>query len=307
MFDLNTAQIFESVARHASLSKAAKDLSVAVSTIGRKIDELERTLGVILLQRDTRSCKLTAAGEDFAHYCKQALLKIEQGHNAVQRYHLAPHGTVRVMALPGMTRAFIAPNLHKLWAQHPDIQVELSPYSFDAVVDAHVVDIALRSFMPEDSTTVVRLVGRSALGIFASPGFLKHYGPIRTLADVTRKPHAALLHNKHSQRSYALAPNNLTHAKADEPGAVALQPVLASTDSYCLLEAALSDAVVTCLPHWLAKPYVATGCLQHLLPEVVDHAPIYTACASAAGLPQRVRIVLDFLHQTIGPRLAVTL
>ena len=70
MVDLNEIAVFVSVAQLGSFSKAAHALSMPVSTVSRRVADLERQLGVSLLQRTTRKLTLTAQGRDYFDQCQ---------------------------------------------------------------------------------------------------------------------------------------------------------------------------------------------------------------------------------------------
>jgi DNA-binding transcriptional LysR family regulator len=58
------------------------------------------------------------------------------------------------------------------------------------------------------------------------------------------------------------------------------------------------------MANWLARPYVEQGKLVCILPGVKHKIPIYAVMPSATGMPERVRVVLDFLQSCIGPAIA---
>ena len=62
MMDLNALVVFAKVAETNSFSEAARRLGIPVSTVSRRVAELEDQLGVRLLDRSTRNLRLTDLG-----------------------------------------------------------------------------------------------------------------------------------------------------------------------------------------------------------------------------------------------------
>ena len=77
--DLNAAALFVKVVQYGSFSETARQINVPVATVSRKIKELEKDLGVRLLERSTRYLRLTDAGAKFLEYADRAVEAFETG------------------------------------------------------------------------------------------------------------------------------------------------------------------------------------------------------------------------------------
>ena len=75
--ELRQLAIFAAAAEERSLSAAARRLYLSHSTVSRAMSELERELGVRLLERDTHTMKLTAAGERLYAEATEILARID--------------------------------------------------------------------------------------------------------------------------------------------------------------------------------------------------------------------------------------
>jgi DNA-binding transcriptional LysR family regulator len=73
MADLNDIAVFVKVAQFESFSRAAHAMGMPVSTVSRKVSELEAELGVTLIQRTTRKLTLTSQGRDYFNQCSEPL------------------------------------------------------------------------------------------------------------------------------------------------------------------------------------------------------------------------------------------
>ncbi|MET1028616.1 MAG: LysR family transcriptional regulator, partial [Dongiaceae bacterium] len=116
--------MFIALARHGSLSAAARALSVNHATISRRISSLERRLGEKLVERRPDGYVLTRAGDRAlaaANEMEMAAAILSRG-GADDR----PKGLVRINATPGLTHGFLTERLAKLAALHPGLDLELA-------------------------------------------------------------------------------------------------------------------------------------------------------------------------------------
>ena len=302
--DLNNIRIFECIARKLNLGDAAQELGVATSTMGRKLDALEAEFGARLVYRGTRHFELTDAGEAFAMHCRYALHQINLGRDTVRRYLRAPSGRVRVLAPSALTRELVGTRLATFYKQYPDIELSLSSGEHGSAVSPSEFDIAVRDLMPTENWAGIRLLGTSSVGFFAAPALLNQHATPHTLGDLAHLPVALTVGAHHVSHFHLLMLQATTAAPSATPGDVVVKPVLTTDDSQVLLSALLAGAAVGGLAHWQARPLVEAGLLVHVLPHINQDVPVYAVFPSATGLPERVRLVLDFLHASIGPAIA---
>src|SRR3989442_7558308 len=96
MIDLNEIAVFVSVAQLGSFSKAAHALTMPVSTVSRRVADLEGQLSVTLLQRTTRKLTLTAQGRDYFDQCSEPLVHLYDAERVLTRSQRQPEGILRV-------------------------------------------------------------------------------------------------------------------------------------------------------------------------------------------------------------------
>ena len=71
--DYNAAKIYVAVVSQGSFSGAAKALKMPVSTVSRKVSELEESMELRLLERSTRHLRLTEPGEVFYEFAERSI------------------------------------------------------------------------------------------------------------------------------------------------------------------------------------------------------------------------------------------
>lgn len=137
-------RIFLAVARMGSVSGAAKYLDVQHSTVSRRLQQLEKSLGTRLLEKKRSGYELTPAGEDL----KAAAMNMERGMLAVdgalhgQDRNLA--GSLRVTAVNIMAAAVLAPIFSRFSAAHPEIELQFLVCNTDVSLAEREADVALR-------------------------------------------------------------------------------------------------------------------------------------------------------------------
>ena len=172
MLDWDDLRFFLSLARHGSLSAAAKELHVAQSTVGRRLASLEANLGVRLLNRTPDGYLPTLAGEDVLEQAirlEAAALQLERNVGG-RDTHLA--GLVRVTSAETVATHILAPMLAVAHGAYPDIMVELIPNPRELSLSMREADISVRLKRPDQHDLVVRRIGTLAFGLYASPGYL---------------------------------------------------------------------------------------------------------------------------------------
>lgn len=187
------------VATHRSFRAAAAELEMSPSSLSHTVASLERTLGVRLFERTTRSVVLTEAGAGFLERVRPALQDIVDAVGAVDRPVEAPLGLLRLSASEtGAQR--ILPLLLGFMAAHPEVRVDL-------VTDSRMVDIVAEGFdagvriadeAPQDMATLP-LGSHEQFAVVASPRYFAGRPPPKAPADLfahdcirTRMPSGAL-------------------------------------------------------------------------------------------------------------------
>ncbi|MBS0253053.1 MAG: LysR family transcriptional regulator, partial [Proteobacteria bacterium] len=135
---------FVTIADQGNFARAAAHLRISPSTLSQTIRELEKRLGVRLLNRTTRSVSLTEAGQRLLTRFKPALAEMEEAVRDVQNLRVVPAGTVRLHAPRKAAATLIAPHLGRFAIEHPDIVLDIT--IGDAVIDIvdEGFDIGLR-------------------------------------------------------------------------------------------------------------------------------------------------------------------
>ena len=293
--NLSDVYTFKKVAATLSFSDAARRLGVSRSAVSKQINRLERDLGVVLINRTTRSVNLSEAGRTFDQYTSEIDTKIERAVEIVRSTKQNPQGTV-ALTIPSSLGAALMPALISKFQQDwPELK--LSTHFDDRIVDmiAGNFDLAIRiSRKLEDSSLVSRRLYTTHNVLAASPGYLNKYGVPEHLADL----------KKHRCLGLGDAVNLGTTWRFLESGEIVDVPITFSSSANnnlaLILSACLDDGIVY-LPEICISSELVRERLQEVLPQFVDPKSygvyaVYPHRNAAA----KVKVLVDFIEAELG-------
>jgi DNA-binding transcriptional LysR family regulator len=208
-------------------------------------------------------------------------------------------GIVRVTAPVDIGVMGLADVLAEFLSEYPDIHVELSlsPKIVDLVEEGF--DIGIRAGKSRDASLVARRLGNAALGLYASPEYLKKRGRPQTLADLAEHD-CVLFRAKHGKALWRL------EGPDGEPSSIEVRgPV--NVDEMLFVR----QAVGVGLGIGLLPTIVVATCsrvrnldpVERILPEFsMGGAEVAVVTPSGPKRPRRVTILRDFLVQRLGSR-----
>lgn len=295
MPDLNALLIFAKVVDATSFSEAARRLGMPISTVSRKVAELEDQLGVRLLERSTRQLRLTDVGAEVLEHAQKSVEVNEAVESVVSNQLAEVKGTLRLSAPPSIADSVLAPLVTAFQASYPGVHVHI--LVTDRFVDhiAEGIDLVFRVGSMEDSTLVARKVLRYRHQLVASPEYIESIKPPEKPKD--------LLGHRLLAFSFWTPQNSWTFVQGDRKETITFRPYLAMNDYAGLARALLSGAAIGDLP-----PIVSPGLLKEgKLVEVMPQWRFPTVDVSGVHLGNRhisrpVRLFNEFAAQT-APKL----
>lgn len=182
--DLNDVALLVRVVQRRSFSAAARERGVPVSTVSRRIARLESALGLRLLERTTRTLRLTDAGRKYFDHAERAMDDLAQGTGRVRELQDEPRGRVRIAA-PTAFGAAVANVVYLYLAKHPGVSVDLEIDGRRPDPDSGF-DIAIVTEKLNDTDDFVAREVRPTTRklLFASPHYLKEHGTPRGVEDL---------------------------------------------------------------------------------------------------------------------------
>ncbi|MBN8613966.1 MAG: LysR family transcriptional regulator [Deltaproteobacteria bacterium] len=275
---------------HGSLARTAKTLGVDHTTVGRRVEQAERALGVRLFTRTSTGYVPTADAERLLSDLRgveDAVIGLERSASARKS---AIDGTVRVTSPETFGCLYLAPRLATLRREHPGLSIEL--HSTGKVLDLarREADVAVRMFRSAHESLVVKRVGSLGYGLYASKDYLARR-PLKRASEL----------REHALLSSEAGPGALD-AKWLERLSHGAKPALVCDLSMALLEACRASAGVAVLPRYVGDREPS---LVHLtaalgaIPEAPTETIWITVHKDMRDTP-RVRVVLDHLAKAIA-------
>jgi len=204
--NLDGIDVFVKVIQTGSFTAAAKQLKMPTTTVSSKVAQLEKRLGVTLIQRTTRKLNLTQAGTAFYQRCSVALDEIEAGENELNATKLEPEGLIRISSVAELGRSLIPNMVSGYLKAHPKMNVELILTNRLVDLIGEKIDLAVRFGSLKDSSLVAKKILNTEISMWASPAYLKKYGTPKTAKDI----------KKHQFVRYSALPESLKISNSDE-------------------------------------------------------------------------------------------
>ena len=174
-------RIFLALWRSRTLSGAAARLHVNASTVGRRLDALEATLGVSLFDRTPDGVLPTDAAERLLGLAERVEHAASELSGAVTGFEAAPEGTVRITATPAVAEELIAPAIARLRKRNPGLVIELDASISYADLARREADLAVRLSRPTSGDLVSVKLADVPSVVAASPSLAKSLGTLRSL------------------------------------------------------------------------------------------------------------------------------
>lgn len=167
-------KVFTRVAERRSFTQAAEDLGLPRSTVSDVVKQLEKRIGVRLLQRTTRHVSPTLDGEAYYQRCVGILADVEDAEGAFAGVN--PNGMLRIDVQGTLARNLIFPRLPEFFRTYPDIEIRMS--EGDRFVDLvrEGIDCVLRVGVLQDSDMIARRIATLEEVTLASPGYIEAHG-----------------------------------------------------------------------------------------------------------------------------------
>ena len=158
------------IKRSRTLSGAGRSLSLSHATVFRRLESLERRLGVQLFERGRNGYSPTPAGEHLCAAAERVEAEVATAERRIVGQDLKPEGTLRVTATDTLCSGILMPICHAFRQQYPDITLEIVISDQLSNLSRREADIALRATLRPQQTLTGRKLGTIAQAV---------YGPAR--------------------------------------------------------------------------------------------------------------------------------
>ena len=290
---LNHMSYFVEVVKARSFRGAAQALGMPNSTLSRKINELEKFIGLRLLHRTTRKIELTEAGQIYYERSRRIIDEARLAHEQLGSLLAQPQGMLRVSLPADFAVVILAPLIKAFSDSHPGISFDfdLTPRNVDLVSEPY--DLAIRMGSLPDSGLIARKLGSLPRSLYASPAYLRRNGTPDNPDELTHHECIAMRQDKPGHW--------LLQRKEDE---ISVTPTgrFQMNSIGMMRRFAEMGAGIAILPDKIVEEEVIDNKLTRVLPDwQAEEVTIY-ALTETRLLPAKTQVFIEFLREKLSEK-----
>jgi len=288
MDKFNNMHVFCRIVELGTFSAVAKELKVSTMMISKYIAQLEASLGVVLLNRTTRSLNLTSAGEAYYNRGKQLLEDLAELEASTARLGERISGQLKISAPIDFGGIYMVPAIEHYLRRYPDVSILMTLDNKPPNLREGSFDVSLLVTDKLDPGVVARKIAETELCTFASPAYLKLKGEPVSIDELT----------EHQCLHYLDTPHGdfWLFDVAGETRRVKTQWLLASNNGRALCQAAALGMGIVQAPRLSVAPYLDNGELVEILRAYRRPAvSIYATYLQRRFYPAKLTSFIDFL------------
>lgn len=288
---LESVQTFIAIAEAGSISEACRRQGLSKSVVSERLAELERTLGVQLIQRTTRRLSLTEDGQAFLLRARRIAQEVAAATAEMGERRNELIGPLRVSAPVSFGCLHLGAALYPFLQQHPGIDLTLDLDDRFVDVEGDGYDAVIRHGVIRESWLVAVRIATSQRFLVASPTYLETHGTPRSLEEL--QDHRAIL--------YANRSADWRFEHAGSLVSIAPRRALRVNNGLIMRDAALAGMGLTLLPTFMMHTALEQGALRIVdVGKVPERAELHVAHPGQQQPSARLRALIAHLKVAFG-------
>jgi DNA-binding transcriptional LysR family regulator len=288
------------VAAHGSFTNAARHLEVSKAAVSQRVSELERSVGAPLLQRTTRSVRLTHVGQQLVDETSECFARITASVAAARNLASQPRGVVRVSAPVALGRQKVAPTIEPFLRRYPDVRIELELSDSLVNLAQEGFDLAVRhTTSPPERLVATRLAATRTL-LVACASYLRSRSEPSHPSQLAEHDCLAYLRPGPAVWHFD-GPSGGRSPREPERVSVPVRGPFRANNSEVLRDAVLSGLGIAQVPDFSAEAALRAGRLREVLPRWRPVGffgdSIYAIRPWGRGTPRAVRLLVEHLRK----------
>jgi len=287
-------EFFVDLLKHGSLAALARELGVTPPAVSARLAQLEKRLGVRLLNRTTRRISVTHEGELYLATGARLLGELEDLEQLVSNSRAVPRGRLRVNASFGFGRQHIAPAIAAFARRYPQVEVQLELTDRSLNLADRAFDVGIRFGEVPDSRLVARRVVGNRRLLCAAPSYLAEHGAPGTPRELQAHQCIVLRQNDSAFGTWHFT-------KGSRQETVKVRGNLSSNDGETGVLWALEGFGIMMRSMWDIHAHVAGGQLVPVLEDwELPSADVFAVYLERSTVPAKVTAFIDFLVAWFG-------
>ena len=293
MRHLSEMDTFIKVVSHKSFAMAARELRVSPGSVTRRVMLLEQSLGVKLINRNTRKLSVTEAGARYFTFAQRILSEIREEELEIGRTQKEPDGPLKVVVSKSFGNLHMGQAVADFVVRYPKIRVSLivndvSLHSLDPIECGF--DLAIRLGEPAETRMLSQRVGTTRWIACASPGYLKRAGEPKTPEELSR--HNCIHHHIYMADGVWKFRDARTVRSVKIDGSATTNSVIVSR------QIVLNDLAIALLPSYCISDDIKSGELRQILKDYTLPSQTIRALYPPSGLmPVKTKLFVGFLKE----------
>jgi LysR family transcriptional regulator for bpeEF and oprC len=292
---LLSMQVFVEVVDCGSFTQAADVMGMSQASISSHVAQLERRLGMQLVERQRRSVKPTEEGLAYYDLCQRVLSEIGDTEALLAQSRHKPRGRLRIDVTVALACRLIVPVLPEFINRYPDITLELHHTSHLFDIKHESFDLLFRVGELPDSDLIARPISPMRLVLAASPAYLSKHGQPERPEDLLQHDCIGYI-DPLIRRSV-----DWSFERDGEKVTVSVGGHLACNEGESQKAAAVAGLGIVLAPAYELRRSVKAGELIIVMPEWTSFTHFFIAYPLNRYLSRRVRTFMDFVIEKYPP------
>lgn len=300
MLSSQDIEFFITVAGSRSLAAAARKLNVTPPSVSQRLQNIERKLGVKLIDRNARITSLTTEGEVLASKGQALLQDLEHLTQDLSEKKLAISGDLKLVSSLGFGEKHIGPLAAEFQQLYPSLRIELNLSDIPKWSAHNSPDIMFYIGHLQDSALKRIVLSKNRRLLLASPAYLESAPVLEQPKDLEQHRCIALRENDEDATMW-----RLTHTTTKCETSVRVVPVLSSNVSRVTKDWCIDGQGIIQRSEWDVQEELKSGKLVRVLADYqLQEADIVALLSSEQfHRSQKVTAFLEYVKQRLPERL----
>jgi DNA-binding transcriptional LysR family regulator len=287
MDKLLSMKVFRQVVESGSFVAAAERIDLSTAMTSKHVMNLERNLGVRLLNRTSKHMSLTEIGTVYYEQCQEILDRLEVVEAAVKKSAVATSGVLKITAPVWFANPTFTKALAAYRARYPDVLLDLNLNDRTVNLVEEGFDLALRVSSNLDASLLTRHICPIRFRLVAAPNYLRDNGHPTTASELSQ--HVFLSY------AYSSVTERLLFDRPHGREKIAMTASMRSNNTSMLYQATIASMGLAILPEWLIEDDLTSGRLELVNLDYAFSTDLNAVYMSRRYLSPKVRTFVDFL------------